>query len=529
MIRNLAGAGQVRREVDVVIAGAGTIGLVVASRLVKRGHRVLVVESGDRHQEADTHPLNEVVQDGSGYAGAAHGRFRCLGGTSTRWGGALIPFQAQDLRDAEWPLGWPDIEPYLEELESLFGLEAGSYDEPAANLSPEHVGRLAKWPPFRKRNVYSLLREEVESATGPEVWLNATLTEFVSSDSNVTAVEARCEDGSALLVTAREVVLAAGAIESTRLLLLLERQTGRRLSKMLGLGLHDHLSAVVADIDVHDRRALNRLLSFRFGERGTMRSLRFELAPDSASRAKVLPCFGHVGFSSGGSGFEAVRTLYRKAQKRQLPSIRDVVNTLADIPWLLRALYWRYVRKRLLYPEDAELQLHIVVEQASRSENRIWLSEEAVDRFGNSLAGISWRVSEDDVRAMRSATDHFEESWRNSDIAALGTLVRKPIERIEHEMIEGGGIYHPGGTTRMGFTELDGVVDRDLRVFGLGNVSVCSTSVLPSGGGANPTMMAMLLALRCSDRLTAAFRASGVAVDAASRVCTPQQESYSHG
>jgi choline dehydrogenase-like flavoprotein len=41
-----------------------------------------------------------------------------------------------------------------------------------------------------------------------------------------------------------------------------------------------------------------------------------------------------------------------------------------------------------------------------------------------------------------------------------------------------------------------------LRPFRLRNTTVLSTSVLPNGGGANPTMMLMLLAFRCIDRLT---------------------------
>ena len=53
----------------------------------------------------------------------------------------------------------------------------------------------------------------------------------------------------------------------------------------------------------------------------------------------------------------------------------------------------------------------------------------------------------------------------------------------------------------MGASPKMGVVDKDLRTFRAPNLSVLATSVFPSGGGANPTMMLMMAALRLADRL----------------------------
>src|SRR5438477_9813504 len=103
MIRDLVGQhDNAVLEADVHVIGAGIAGLLLANRLAKTGKRVIVTESGGEHQHEEIHPLNEVVHLRSVYAGAAHGRFRCLGGTSTRWGGAMIPFQAADMR--AWPI-----------------------------------------------------------------------------------------------------------------------------------------------------------------------------------------------------------------------------------------------------------------------------------------------------------------------------------------------------------------------------------------------------------------------------------------
>jgi choline dehydrogenase-like flavoprotein len=62
---------------------------------------------------------------------------------------------------------------------------------------------------------------------------------------------------------------------------------------------------------------------------------------------------------------------------------------------------------------------------------------------------------------------------------------------------------HQIGTARMGSTAAEGVVDRNLRVFGSPNLFVASTAVLPTSGQANPTLTAVALALRLAGHLRA--------------------------
>ncbi len=170
MIRDLASAPGQNHEVDcdVLVVGGGTVGLLLATRLAAAGRHVVVAESGGLSQVDETHPLNEVVQLGAPYAGAQAGRFRCLGGTSTRWGGAMLPFLDVDMThrqsgwDVEWPLTLADLIAYQRDLETLFGLPEGPYERPDVmpgrnGAAGAFVPRLAKWPPFKLRIVATLL------------------------------------------------------------------------------------------------------------------------------------------------------------------------------------------------------------------------------------------------------------------------------------------------------------------------------------------------------------------------------------
>lgn len=145
--------------------------------------------------------------------------------------------------------------------------------------------------------------------------------------------------------------------------------------------------------------------------------------------------------------------------------------------------------------------VHMVIEQEPVSENQIALSASRKDAFGSPLAEMNWSVSERDAQNLTDAVSAFEKTWAASDLSKLAKLVRRPDGEAEAELSKGGGIYHPGGSTRMAWQPSEGVVNKDLEVFRLPNLRLVATSVLPTGGGANPTMYLMMLAFRCVDQL----------------------------
>lgn len=57
---------------------------VLANALTRAGLSVLLLESGGERQMEEVHPLNAVELTAQNYRGATEGRFRGLGGTSTR-------------------------------------------------------------------------------------------------------------------------------------------------------------------------------------------------------------------------------------------------------------------------------------------------------------------------------------------------------------------------------------------------------------------------------------------------------------
>ncbi len=513
--------GQGRVSADLCIIGSGVAGLLLAHRLRGKGRRIVVLETGGREARDETHPLNEVVQRGSVYRGATNGRARCVGGTSSRWGGAMIPFLPSDLAERsyvdvpQWPVCFDELSRFIPEMETLFALDRGPYDGAflrefgdAAILpqgDPDFLPRFAKWPRFRMRNLANLFRREIEQDDELQLWFNAHVTSFALDESGnrIASVTASAHSDRLIEVSAERFVLCAGAIESTRLLLWLDRQAGGRLSRhggALGRFFHDHVSIVAADLEADDPFLLNRLAGLRFVG-STMRSLRFELSPAAQAEERVSSAFGHIQFATHeATTFDAIRELLQCMQKGARPRWSSVTRAVYGAPDLAMIAFWRAKWRQLHWPRAADYQFHIVAEQLPSRDNRISLAGEA-DRFGMPLASINWRVQPRELATVEAYARRFESFWRRRGLARVARLNWRDLRRRIADESSPMDVFHPGGSTRMGTSASAGVVDRDLKVFGLDNLHVASTSVFPSGASANPTFMLMLFVCRLSRHL----------------------------
>jgi choline dehydrogenase-like flavoprotein len=129
------------------------------------------------------------------------------------------------------------------------------------------------------------------------------------------------------------------------------------------------------------------------------------------------------------------------------------------------------------------------------------LSPDREDVFGSPIATIDWCVGDAAAHHAVALTHHFVQFWETTVLAQVARLDIEPTMKIVEALKSCGGVYHPGGSTRMGRSPSEAVVDENLRTFAVPNLFVLATSVFPTGGGANPTMMLLMAAFRLADRL----------------------------
>jgi choline dehydrogenase-like flavoprotein len=138
-----------------------------------------------------------------------------------------------------------------------------------------------------------------------------------------------------------------------------------------------------------------------------------------------------------------------------------------------------------------------LLEQCPNPDSRVSLTS-AVDALGLRKANLHWAMNDTDRRSIRALGMELAKELARLDAARVQLSdfmldESKPIPVSAHA--------HHMGTTRMSSDPRNGVVDGNCRVHGVANLYVSGASVFPTGGGTNPTMTIVLLALRLGNHL----------------------------
>ncbi len=478
-----------------------------------------VLESGYTSFDAAIHSLNEIEDPGGRYTRALDGRYRGLGGSSSRWGGRMIPISAHERGERDyiglpaWPLSTPAVDAYGNGLERLFRIDDGPYEDGDARhfagaeffsgKEDDIATRWAKCPQFKLCNLKAVIGEELKRLQNLEIWLGATVCDFDLDPEagRLASITARSINGHTLKVAADQFVLAAGTIETTRLLLLVDAASNGqafRRCNVLGAYFQDHLKAKVATIDRRNADFTNRLFAYRFVN-STRRDLHLELSPAAQREDGVASAFAYVAMDFTSSPLSDLRRVMRGIQRGGLP-MGDMLRASSSVGLLARAAWWRFARKQLFAPPDIDFDLMVCAEQLPSAANRIRLADTR-DSFGMRKALFEWAPAPADERTFRSAIAHLGAFWRKSGLERLSPLNWKPAAADASSPIidQAEACAHPSGSTRMGTDPAESVVGPDLRCHAIPNVAVASASVFPAAGSANPTFTIMKLALWLAD------------------------------
>ena len=144
-------------DTEVCIVGAGAAGGIMAAELARRGVRVVVLESGPRHDfkqrreyvrryvkhenpwRSPVPQLDLQTVGGTSPYRLEWRRVRGVGGSTLHWEGYALRLGSDDFRlrslygiADDWPISYRDLEPYYARAETALGV-AGISDDPWAS------------------------------------------------------------------------------------------------------------------------------------------------------------------------------------------------------------------------------------------------------------------------------------------------------------------------------------------------------------------------------------------------------------
>lgn len=505
-------------QTEICIIGAGAVGLAIAAHLARAGRNVVVLEGGGATLETASQDLQRGISVGHPFHNIGVGRYRVLGGSTTFWGGQVMPLGNLPLQARSWIAadGWPivpnDLQPYYAAAYGLLGLgRAELHDQEVwdrlditAELGPSVEMILTRWLP--QRNLSRLFKRDISNCSNLKVIVHANVTGFAMDENRrqVTRVEARSLSGRTLTVTAGTVVLACGSLEIPRLLLH-PSADGERLpwhaNEWLGRGLIDHLHGNLADVDVTDHDEFHRRFDSIYLD-GFKYYPRIRLSPRLQEAEQTIDVSGEFLYETEYTQhLENIKMFLRSLSDARLPDgILKLPGHVLSVLRISAPLVWRYLMQRRSYkPKNARVRLGVSSEQLPLASSRISLGRE-MDAIGMRRIAVDWRIDGREIRSLAIFARAVGDALAARKLAHL---------RLDDDLANESPAFlsklsdgiHQMGTARMGSTPDKGVVDRDLKVYGTDNLYVAGQAVFPFSGVANPTFTAIALGLRLCDHV----------------------------
>ena len=122
-----------------------------------------------------------------------------------------------------------------------------------------------------------------------------------------------------------------------------------------------------------------------------------------------------------------------------------------------------------------------------------------LDDMGQRTVQLDYKVSEDDKESL-IRTYHL--IGKELGQLGVGRMMFNPDIAAQDFIQSSHGSSHHCGTTRMADSLENGVVDANLKLFKSNNKYICSSSVFPITGHANPTLTIAALGIRLADYIT---------------------------
>jgi choline dehydrogenase-like flavoprotein len=542
-----------RIEAGLVIVGGGAAGITLALELADAGIDIVLVEAGGDDFDKGAQDLYRAQS----VSPETHGpgemyRRRQLGGSTAVWGGRCIPFDPIDFEErawmpaARWPIGHDDVARHYPRAMALAEAGRAEFDAAAADpaapaaIVPGVIGADAITDRIERfshpTHFGAWYRRRLDAARAIRVLTHAPVAQIrVTPDGTRAAgVRIALPGGRTLSIDAPRVVVAAGGIETARLLLASDEVRPAGLGNehdLVGRYYQCHIEGELGTIAFHAAPRDVRMDYFRSHD-GIYCRRYIWLSPAAQRRERLAGLVlrpAHRGIVDPAhrdpvlSAMYLAKSMIVPEYARKMTALEhDARRALGDSSARFHAAHLRNVvlgaprlagfaldwtRRRIL----ARRKLPSVVltdragvypldlngEQEPHRDSRVMLGDQR-DPLGMRRTVIDWRLTAADRARMVAGVRLLAGAFAAGDAATI-TLTDAEVERWAARPIPVGG--HHIGTARMAATARDGVCDANAELFATRGVYIAGAAAFATSSFANPTLTLLALTLRLAERL----------------------------
>jgi choline dehydrogenase-like flavoprotein len=420
-------------------------------------------------------------------------RVRLFGGRSLFWSRQSFRLSDYEFKckshdgfGEDWPISHADLAPYYSRVERIFRV-AGAMDGPAQMPDGAFIVDDDPWSPSMQRFIgaakplnipvckqrralgvnglassVNLLLPDAEQTGNLTSIANAVVRE-ITVDKN-TGLPNGCNfvdriSRREMSVKARVVVLAAGTLESTRLLL----NSGlANSSGVLGHYLTDQIYGAGVVASVPEARG-------RKGEK-------------MMGGGAIVPRFRNIETTSYKTGSD-------KFLRGYAFNVSSMTGALGARNF---AAYGAELEKKMEEYYGSGFQMALMGEVLGRYENHVRIDKDKVDAWGIPVLHIETKYTDNEYNM---AKDAMEVGVELCESAGFEVLSKNPMPNPP------GYSIHEIGTCRMGDDPKKSVVNKWNQSHDHKNLFVVDGACFTSGGWQNPTMTILSLSMRASEHL----------------------------
>jgi|694.fasta_scaffold26631_5 choline dehydrogenase-like flavoprotein len=424
-------------------------------------------------------------------------RLRAFGGSINLWGSESqlfddLEFSFNRNGNGSWPININEIKKIYLKIIKFFNFKKKFL----SRVNREKYFSEIYWS--RKINIDQIkekLINQIIKKKNIKFVFNATVLDIYIEKKKCTKLELKIKDNFVSHQDFDHLILCAGAIENTRLLMnskSLKKNLNKNVHKNLGKFFSDHPHGYIGEI-INPSNAFLKKFFKKNKKLNITQNLNLLGLERYGDNFKYLGLKNYPSKNELGISFQFhyqkkyflhsdLRNFYIALNRNEL---FECFKELSKI--LINLLIFRYAFSKKIY------KIWAVCEQDQIFSSKISLFNNR-DKNGQKKINIYWRISNKLRMTLKKNINNLIKYFQSKNYGDI--LIYNHKERNNLCGLHGGA--HHFGTTRMSSIVNKSFLTKNLEIRGMKNIFILSTSSFPTNGTANSTLTLGVLAARLS-------------------------------
>ena len=516
-------------DFDLCIIGAGMNGQIIANHLKKKKIKIALIDSGDFKfdyaiQKSGSHtstgisyPTEDTIKDHKTKS------VKQFGGSANQWSNQTMFFTKNEIEDRpwlasdlKWQISYNELGTYYKKiLKLLFSNSIGTKPENLPNVTDYKESyfdntflnnNIFDFPnsfhpkKIQKFNYKSKFSKKLINAHNIKIFTKYTATNFTFDENKKSILNVEIKSlKNTHHIKSKIFILCAGGIENPRILLNNIKNNTLLKNELIGKYFMEHPITKIGTIHLKKEVPLSTFFTIFKNNYNYRKGIRFTEVQQKQNKILNSHIFINPVFEE--NNYAKIRKIIKTLLKIKRPT--NIILKNLSINNLLENIYFAPTKNtnffinnfiRLYFNKIShnftftKLEVMYHGEQSPNISSKVYLNDSKDINNLNNM-NIEWKLNHHDYNSI----DHFKNYFINnpSDLFLFSDDSSAEIKSQNHKT----------GTTRMGDNKLDGVVDKNCKIFDINNLYVSGSSVFRTSGSANPGITEMAISLRLAEHL----------------------------